>query len=381
MNKKGFTLVELLSVVIILSILIVVVATNGFGLFNKAKEKINEQEINNIKESISILLTEIDHCEDDTKDYETLKKYFNNIGTVNSCDSLKSTLKSTVSRVVLLNMEELLEDKYIDDKIYNSIGTIILPFDSIDNDVLNLHIIEKKILEYENVEKIKECSSDFPDDVYGDINFDGDINVSDAVMIQNFAKASNELSDIQKVLVDVNNDKEITLEDAVVLQRYLLMPEIFPIDKYYDKESIKEYMYGDINVDGNVDDEDLDKLTDYLKKYINPLQQILSDVDNDGSITEYDGVLLFRYSMNINECDICEKIYAIDNTFGCGDINGDENFDENDIIMLEDYLNNKDTYKFYLLSLNQQRRADINGDGKVDISDLYILNEYLDKQK
>ena len=37
MNKKGFTLVELMGVIAVMAVLIVVVATNGFGVFNKAK--------------------------------------------------------------------------------------------------------------------------------------------------------------------------------------------------------------------------------------------------------------------------------------------------------------------------------------------------------
>ena len=39
MNKKGFTLVEIIMVMAALGVIIVIFSTNGFGAFNKTKEQ------------------------------------------------------------------------------------------------------------------------------------------------------------------------------------------------------------------------------------------------------------------------------------------------------------------------------------------------------
>lgn len=61
MKRNGFTLVELLAVISILGLLIVIVATRGFGAFNKAKESINEIEENNLLEAARTFLVDVDN--------------------------------------------------------------------------------------------------------------------------------------------------------------------------------------------------------------------------------------------------------------------------------------------------------------------------------
>lgn len=65
LNKKGFTLVEILAVVVILSLLIVITATKGFGVFYNSKDKITEQNNNALKESANVLAEEVRTCDDD----------------------------------------------------------------------------------------------------------------------------------------------------------------------------------------------------------------------------------------------------------------------------------------------------------------------------
>ena len=48
MNKKGFTLVELLAVIAILAILVLVAVPNVLGMFNKAKKDTFLTETKNI---------------------------------------------------------------------------------------------------------------------------------------------------------------------------------------------------------------------------------------------------------------------------------------------------------------------------------------------
>lgn len=61
MNKKGFTLVELLAVIVLLGLVLVITMTNGFGIFNKAKSGINQIEENNLIEAAKVFLVEVDN--------------------------------------------------------------------------------------------------------------------------------------------------------------------------------------------------------------------------------------------------------------------------------------------------------------------------------
>lgn len=64
MNKKGFTLVEILAIIVILALVITLVATKGFGAFDNSKQKISDKTIAEIEEAAEVLMTEIEHCED-----------------------------------------------------------------------------------------------------------------------------------------------------------------------------------------------------------------------------------------------------------------------------------------------------------------------------
>ena len=61
MKRNGFTLVELLAVIAILGLIIIIVATKGFGAFNKTKNSINEIEENNLLEAAKNFLVEVDN--------------------------------------------------------------------------------------------------------------------------------------------------------------------------------------------------------------------------------------------------------------------------------------------------------------------------------
>lgn len=76
LNKKGFTLVEIISVISILSLIIIVVATKGFGAFNNAKNTISEENKKAIYEAANVLMTEVKNCEGNDDIFDNLIGYF-----------------------------------------------------------------------------------------------------------------------------------------------------------------------------------------------------------------------------------------------------------------------------------------------------------------
>lgn len=61
MNKNGFTLVEILSAIVILSLILVITMTNGFGIFSKSKSGINQIEEKNLIEAAKVFLVDVDN--------------------------------------------------------------------------------------------------------------------------------------------------------------------------------------------------------------------------------------------------------------------------------------------------------------------------------
>lgn len=130
MNKKGFTLVEILAVIVILSLVITITATKGFGAFDNTKNKITEQNKKAIKEGAKVLITEVENCDDDLEDYEDLCDVFN-IENCGSCDELKENINT---KGVAISISTLKEKNYISGNDLDDIdGTISILFDKDNN--------------------------------------------------------------------------------------------------------------------------------------------------------------------------------------------------------------------------------------------------------
>jgi len=118
MNKKGFTLVELLAIIVILSLIITIVATNGFGAFNNTKNKINETAKNEIKEGVNVFLTDIEHC-DEKLNQDILDKFSINDDEVphnGRCDDLQEKARGdieTSNNCLEFNLSDIIELGYV----------------------------------------------------------------------------------------------------------------------------------------------------------------------------------------------------------------------------------------------------------------------------
>ena len=161
MNKKGFTLVEILAVIVILSLVIVIISTKGFGAFDKTKKTITEENLKTIKESANILATQIENCNDDVDSELWNGDDDNNLSTMNeisddkkNCNGLKEKMSS--SECITVTVRYLIENNYLSEH---------KDFDDLKNDNIKLCKItidskkEQVIVdttEIEDKEEIKE---------------------------------------------------------------------------------------------------------------------------------------------------------------------------------------------------------------------------------
>ena len=161
MNKKGFTLIEILAVIVILSLVIVIVSTKGFGAFDKTKKTITEENLKTIKESANILATQIENCNDDVDSELWNDDDDNNLSTMNeisddkkNCNGLKEKMSSseciTVTVRYLIQNNYLSEHKDFDDLKNDNIKLCKITIDSKKEQVI------VDTTEIEDKEEIKE---------------------------------------------------------------------------------------------------------------------------------------------------------------------------------------------------------------------------------
>ena len=115
-NKKGFTLVELLAVMVILGILIIIMIPAVNGALNKGKEKISEINKKQIKEAVEVLVTEVISCDISDRTYAV----FNENKNTSSCIILQNSLYSKK----VITIENLKNNNYFKDDANNCSGSI-----------------------------------------------------------------------------------------------------------------------------------------------------------------------------------------------------------------------------------------------------------------
>ena len=69
---------------------------------------------------------------------------------------------------------------------------------------------------------IGEPEEDFVVELYGDVNFDGSLNVSDVVLMVNFVLNTSVPSEEQELTADLNQDEVVNIVDIILLVNDIL---------------------------------------------------------------------------------------------------------------------------------------------------------------
>ena len=114
MNKKGFTLVEILAVLVILSLLLIITIPSIKNALTNGKNKINEINKKQIEDAAKIIVDEVIYCNMTEITKDALAE--------TSCSNAKTNLINGVD-IDLKNLE-------LDDKSSKCSGTINVKIDS-----------------------------------------------------------------------------------------------------------------------------------------------------------------------------------------------------------------------------------------------------------
>ena len=216
--------------------------------------------------------------------------------------------------------------------------------------------------------------------VIGDVNEDGEINALDRMtLVRYFSDSFNVTLNYQQLKnADINMDGKVDLVD-----KYLIIRAVNEWPGYADilpDKPITDYiLYGDLNNDGEITEEDATLLLNYLDTGIRKSDQALknSDVNGDGKVNIIDlGLLQMYIESPDNFPDFTEKNYSLPNrsiskeyyTIQYGDVNGDGKANMSDVTRINDYISKETT-----LTGQEFLNADVNGDGKIDDIDREIL--------
>lgn len=256
---------------------------------------------------------------------------------------------------------------------------------------ISKHIIDKQELsknvlldaaDYDNDGQIKmndvmRLLNDYKKELaLGDINLDGEISNSDVVILINYAYGNDELNYVQKLVADLNSDLKVDLNDAKILWSYFINEDI----KLPLTDGSLDILYGDANLDGNVDNKDLNRLLKYIREEmeISTDARWTIDLNLDRKIDMVDLNILTKHLLGIDEFkNLPVKDYKLYITYG--DINSDGKINGSDVVKLTKYIegNSEDSVE---LSEIEKLASDLNLDLDINETDLEILGDYVKSQ-
>lgn len=291
MNKKGFTLVELLATVVILGVLITIASFSATVMINNAKKKAGAIAVTNLKEAAITYYKQnninLSKCNEGfmvdgdntssciTKDNEITVNELIEAGAFtdnkNICDKNATV---TVYRYVDEDSGTDELKSYVDDYACNASDSS----NQVSNDTGN-----------SGSSSANACSK-YTVTKYGDGDLDGSVTMTDRVILRRYLSGISDLSCQAFKNLDLNADGKVNEIDLEYLTKIAMGIDItFPVTDYV--------WYGDTNEDGKVDVKDLTILRKYLEGTTDLSGQALknADVNGDGSVNETDKKLLTEF--------------------------------------------------------------------------------------
>lgn len=193
---------------------------------------------------------------------------------------------------------------------------------------------------------------------YGDIDNNGVIDAQDVELLSQYTEGTKEFSQQEKICADINVDDNVNNYDLEILKQYT--------EKYSSDngENIKSVIYGDINYDGKINMKDLGLLQQSLNSSeARPFNvQLKMDFNLDGVVNNID--------LNILTLYLTEHVKKL--PIVCGDIDFNGKINNRDLALMARHLANQG-----LLTKEQLLASDLNADGIVNYIDYEIFKMHL----
>jgi type II secretory pathway pseudopilin PulG len=345
-NKKGFTLAELLGVIIILGTIAIIAFPPIINQIRKARKTIDETFLNTIKIASEQYLME---------------RNLTKVG--NYCISLNVLVLDKKLETPIINSSgEEISSGYIFYIDYNSGESQLVEN---DEDLICI----KTIYNLDNVSKIEP--------LYVDLNNDYLVNETDVNLLENYI--NNRATSLTEETADINNDGSANNADLASLMSASA--------NTLEVVSSKAFICKDFNSDNAIDANDLESLQNSI---ISNEYDEIYDLNNDGSVNSIDYALF----------SACQReMQKFSNTLVCKDSNADSLINNTDLTNVKESIMsstnnadlNGDTVTNYL-DLGVMKMCllknltvdtvtickDVNLDGKINLVDKNIIGENID---
>ena len=186
-----------------------------------------------------------------------------------------------------------------------AVVTTTATFNVSDGEFLTTHVVSLEIFETENNEDNGEENGLDGDDgeiqnlnsettyLCGDIDQDGDVDEDDVELLVEIAFRGAPIPPLE--LVDFNGDGVPNVFDVVLLVDHVYRDGPPPCEAESPIIDIEDAACGDLNLDGDVNEEDIETLMDYTFRGVPITDLNFLDVNQDGELNVFDGVLLVDY--------------------------------------------------------------------------------------
>ena len=236
-NKKAFTLVELLAVIVILGILLTLIIPNVTKYINTAKKEAYVASVLSIAKAIeSEKIPTIIKKKNSSEIY-----YFDDVNVRGSTQ--KSPYANFIKNrsFVLIDCDDNKCSTYVQAIDESGVGIVLKNKEEITSkDVINIEAVDASCFCAPYIQKVKDSSNSGNTTKYhtfynknqkdvivavvrgvGDINDDGKINIVDLTQLQKYSGGLIELSPKALKRADVNLDGTVNIADQTAFQKYL----------------------------------------------------------------------------------------------------------------------------------------------------------------